>query len=208
MDPFALLSSGARFDKRKKPAAPGTKPAGVFTVAQPLPQQQQQQQSRKKRKKQHGGAAAAAAGGDDDQDADASAGISLFGSSHPQQQSHQQRQQQQQELPLPEVHTKDPFEEANVIRKALRIKVCGSVCGAGSCLLGSEVAAAARQNGGVACAPTVRVTCAGSVLAVRLHAGPSFRTHACVGVWCVWVVCVCVPAGQGLGRAASPQALV
>jgi hypothetical protein len=45
----------------------------------------------------------------------------LFGGGQHQQQ--QQKQPQQQEVELPDVHTKDPHEEANVIRKALRIKV-------------------------------------------------------------------------------------
>jgi hypothetical protein len=40
-----------------------------------------------------------------------------------QQQQQQQQQQQVAEPPLPQVHSNDPHEEANVIRKALRIKV-------------------------------------------------------------------------------------
>lgn len=57
--------------------------------------------------------------GGDDQTA---AGISLFASSTKQQ---QQQYNQQQHDQLPEVHTNDPLEEANIIRKALRIKVKG-----------------------------------------------------------------------------------
>jgi hypothetical protein len=117
MDPFALLSSGARFDKRKKPAAAVPK-AVNYTVAQPLPElPSKQQQPRRKRKKQQ---AAADANGDHRYIA-ADAGFSLFGGSGQAQQ--QQKQPQQQEPELPEVHTRDPQEEANVIRKALKIKV-------------------------------------------------------------------------------------
>lgn len=57
--------------------------------------------------------------------ADAAGGISLFAGAA--RQTAQQQQQQHEPL-LPQVRTNDPFEEANVIRKALRIKVCVSVC--------------------------------------------------------------------------------
>lgn len=120
MDPFALLSSGARFDKRKQPGSV-SRPPGSFSVAQPLPEQQQQP-SRKKRKKQQGAAASG-----EQVAIDADAGFSLFGGSLQQAQVQQQQQQQQLEAALPEVHTRDPQEEANVIRKALRIKVCTCV---------------------------------------------------------------------------------
>jgi len=114
MDPFALLSSGAKFDKRKQAARP--KPTVNFTVAQPLPElPSEQQQPRKKRKKQHGATAGHSDGAD--------AGISLFAGSMQHAVQQQPQQQQQQEPALPVVHTKDPYEEANVIRKALRIKV-------------------------------------------------------------------------------------
>jgi hypothetical protein len=124
MDPFALLSSGARFDKRKQPGSV-SRPPGSFSVAQPLPEQQQQQQpSRKKRKKQQGAAASG-----EKVAIDADTGFSLFGGSPQQAQVQQQQQQQQQlEAALPEVHTRDPQEEANVIRKALRIKVRADWC--------------------------------------------------------------------------------
>jgi hypothetical protein len=46
-------------------------------------------------------------------------GISLFSAAVQQQ----QQQQVVAEPPLPQVHSNDPHEEANVIRKALRIKV-------------------------------------------------------------------------------------
>jgi hypothetical protein len=115
MDPFALLSSGARFDKRKQPASAVSKPVN-YTVAQPLPELPSEQ-PRKKRKKQQ---AAANANGDRS-DIAADAGFSLFGGSGLAQQQH--KQPQQQEPALPEVHTRDPQEESNVIRKALKIKV-------------------------------------------------------------------------------------
>jgi uncharacterized protein HemX len=118
MDPFDLLSSGAKFDKRKQASAAIPKPVN-FTVAVPLPElPSDQQTARKKRKKQHNSAGADALL----LSVDADAGFSLFGGGQ-QQQQQQQKQPQQQDAELPSVHTKDPHEEANVIRKALRIKV-------------------------------------------------------------------------------------
>jgi hypothetical protein len=52
-------------------------------------------------------------------------GISLFSASAAAQ---QQQQQVLAEPPLPQVHSNDPHEEANVIRKALRIKVRNLNC--------------------------------------------------------------------------------
>jgi hypothetical protein len=52
--------------------------------------------------------------------------ISLFSGAAATQQ--QQQQVVAAEPPLPQVHSNDPHEEANVIRKALRIKVGSSLC--------------------------------------------------------------------------------
>lgn len=113
-----MLTSGARFDKRKQPAAALPKPVN-YTVAQPLPElPSDPQQPRKKRKKQQAGAGTTV----HQHEVDVDAGFSLFGGSLQAQQQHKQPQQQEPELP--EVHTRDPQEEANVIRKALKIKVC------------------------------------------------------------------------------------
>lgn len=133
MDPFALLSSGARFSKQhtgpsNKRPAPATA-ANFSGVAQPLPAlpsdpQQQSSQQRPSKRQRRAQAAAAAAAAQQQADAAGDAGsISLFGgSSASQQQQSQQKQDNDAEL-LPVVNTKDPYEEANVIRKALKIKV-------------------------------------------------------------------------------------
>lgn len=116
MDPFSLLASGAHFGKRKQRPEAARQPTS-HTVAPELPEhQQQQQQPSKKRKKQQQQAAATANG--DQQVVGDVAGFSLFGGS-----LQQPQQQQQREPELPQVHTRDPQEEANVIRKALKIKV-------------------------------------------------------------------------------------
>jgi hypothetical protein len=143
MDPFAVLASGARFDKQaalhaKRPAPQHQR---AHAIAPPLPElvtspaagsggqqpqrkklrrkQQQEQQQQQADHHQH------AAGRE--------AGISMFGGSVQQQQQQQAvataataAANQQPQDALPEVqHSNDPYEEANLIRKALRIKVGG-----------------------------------------------------------------------------------
>ncbi|WIA37500.1 hypothetical protein OEZ86_014412 [Tetradesmus obliquus] len=118
MDPFALLSAGVHYDKSKIPKTAIQK-THAYSVALPLPDLPRpagSQPSKQKRKK----GAAGTQQQQQEQQAD-DGGISLFSAAA----AAQQQQQVAAEPPLPQVHSNDPHEEANVIRKALRIKVKG-----------------------------------------------------------------------------------
>lgn len=118
MDPFAILTSGTRFGKpQTNKLAAASAHASNLTAARSLELPQQQNPSNRKRKRQQNiqATGSLAVPGHED------ASISLFG--RPMQQQQQPLQQQQQQSELPVVHTRDPDEEANVIRKTFRIKV-------------------------------------------------------------------------------------
>lgn len=147
---FAQLRLGVAFDSKRwkkqidlfenQPGADGPAAAAAVAAQQQgaaPPQQQQQQhdvaapgESRKKKKQRMAAEAAAA---EAEQEADA--GILLFGGQAPGAEGDPQGGGQPAEPPSPgaafvdsdpHVHTGDPFEEANVLRKAHRIKVSGS----------------------------------------------------------------------------------
>ncbi|KIY97098.1 DEAD-box ATP-dependent RNA helicase 57, partial [Monoraphidium neglectum] len=147
MDPFALLTSGAKFDRgrmkqdqnvyrgQQHRAAAHALPPGLLKAPAAAAGGQP---PRKKRRLQHATAHAGASesGADDHQGSDP--GISVFGGSQsPAGGAGGQRRRDDAVAAagmagagagaeaLPEVRTHDPNEEANSIRKALRIKVSG-----------------------------------------------------------------------------------
>lgn len=115
-DPLSVLLSGARFDRKEQQQQQA---AAASAAASPAAGSSRKAQKRKRQQEKQ--AAGAAAGcsqdGADGQEAD---GIALFGGSNG---AAPVAAAAAEQLPVAQ-HSNDAHEAANLLRKALRIKVC------------------------------------------------------------------------------------